>query len=49
LPPKGILVTSGILGSQARTLISAFAHAKIPLHHLVLEEEWACVIFQEIP
>jgi ribosomal protein L11 methyltransferase len=49
LSPNGILVTSGILGSQARTLISAFAHAKIPLHNLVLEEEWACVIFQEIP
>jgi ribosomal protein L11 methyltransferase len=49
LSPSGILVTSGILGSQTRTLIRAFARGKIPLHRLVLEEEWACVIFRVTP
>ena len=47
LSPNGVLVTSGILGAQARTLIRAFARAKMPLQRLVLEEEWACVIFGE--
>ena len=47
LSPNGILVTSGILGTQARTLIRAYAREKIPLQHLVLEEEWACVILGE--
>jgi ribosomal protein L11 methyltransferase len=46
LSPRGILVTSGVLGSQSRTLIRAFALGKMPLHRLVLEEEWACIIFQ---
>jgi ribosomal protein L11 methyltransferase len=49
LSPRGILVTSGILDSQTRTLIRAFALGKMPLHRLVLEEEWACVIFQAAP
>ncbi len=48
LSPNGILVTSGILGTQARTLIRAYAREKIPLQHLVLEEEWACVILIQI-
>jgi ribosomal protein L11 methyltransferase len=47
--PGGILVTSGILGSQARNLIKAFGRGKIPLHLLILEEEWACVVFQGNP
>ena len=47
LSPNGVLVTSGILGSQSRDLIKAFAREKIPLLTLVLEEEWACVIFGE--
>jgi ribosomal protein L11 methylase PrmA len=47
LSPNGFLVTSGILGSQSRDLIKAFAREKIPLLTLVLEEEWACIIFGE--
>lgn len=47
LYPKGILVASGILDTQARTLIRAYAREKIPLLHLILEEEWACVILGE--
>jgi ribosomal protein L11 methyltransferase len=46
LSPNGFLVTSGILGSQSRDLIRAFAKGKIPLLTLVLEEEWACVVFR---
>ena len=46
LSPNGVLVTSGILGSQSRDLIKAFAREKISLWTLVLEEEWACVIFR---
>jgi ribosomal protein L11 methyltransferase len=46
LSPGGILVTSGILNSQARTLLRAFGREKIPLQYLILEEEWACVVFQ---
>lgn len=44
--PGGILVASGILITQARTLIRTFGREKIPLHYLILEEEWACVVFQ---
>ena len=46
LTPGGILITSGILGAQARNLIRTFAREKIPLQRLILEEEWACVVFQ---
>jgi ribosomal protein L11 methyltransferase len=45
LLPGGILVTSGVLGSQAGSLIRTLAREKIPLETLILEEEWACVIF----
>lgn len=45
----GVLVTSGVLGSQAGPLIRAYAREKIPLETLVLEEEWACVIFHSNP
>jgi ribosomal protein L11 methyltransferase len=44
--PGGVLVTSGILGSQARNLIKVFGREKMPLQRLILEEEWACVVFQ---
>ncbi|MEW6184539.1 MAG: 50S ribosomal protein L11 methyltransferase [Thermodesulfobacteriota bacterium] len=46
LAPKGILVTSGVLGSQAGLLIRTLAREKVPLETLILEEEWACVIFR---
>ena len=49
LLPGGILITSGILGSQTRNLIRAFGREKIPLQLLVLEEEWACVVFRITP
>jgi ribosomal protein L11 methyltransferase len=48
LTPGGILITSGILGSQARSLIRAFGREKIPLQLLILEEEWACVVFRQL-
>jgi ribosomal protein L11 methyltransferase len=49
LSPDGALVVSGILETQARTLIKTFGREKIPLQRLILEEEWACVVFQINP
>lgn len=49
LSSGGILITSGILGSQARDLIRAFGREKMPLQLLILEEEWACVVFHVNP
>ena len=45
LSPKGVLVASGILSTQARSLISTFVRNKIPFRTLYLEEEWACALF----
>jgi len=49
LSPMGVLVTSGVLGSQARSLISPFIRSKLAFLGLHLEEEWACVLFQSSP
>jgi len=45
LSPGGALVVSGVLESQAGSLIRIFTRAKIPFRRLILEEEWACIIF----
>lgn len=45
----GRLVASGILDSQAKTLIGAFGREKILFESLILEEEWACVLFRSTP
>jgi ribosomal protein L11 methyltransferase len=49
LSPLGILVTSGVLASQARLLISPFMRNKLAFLGMDLEEEWACIRFQAIP
>lgn len=49
LSPKGVLVTSGILDSQARTLISSFVKNKLAFLGSHFEEEWACILFQATP
>lgn len=46
LGSKGILVVSGVLDSQARSLISHFVRNKLAFLGLTLEEEWACILFQ---
>jgi ribosomal protein L11 methyltransferase len=49
LSPLGILVTSGVLASQARSLISPFMRNKLAFLGIDLEEEWACIRFQAVP
>ncbi|MBI5602735.1 MAG: 50S ribosomal protein L11 methyltransferase [Deltaproteobacteria bacterium] len=49
LSPKGVLVTSGILDSQARSLISSFVKNKLAFLGSHFEEEWACILFQARP
>lgn len=49
LSPSGVLVTSGILDSQARSLISPFAKTKLAFLGSHFEEEWACILFQATP
>ncbi len=48
LSPKGVLVASGILDTQARSLISTFSRQKLALRRLNLEEEWACILFDNL-
>jgi ribosomal protein L11 methyltransferase len=45
LSPKGFLIVSGFLDSQARSVIKAMAREKNPFYCLYLEEEWACALF----
>jgi ribosomal protein L11 methyltransferase len=47
LSPLGVLVTSGVLASQARSLISSFLRNKIAFIGMDLEDEWACIRFQK--
>jgi ribosomal protein L11 methyltransferase len=49
LAPGGILVTSGVLATQARSLISTFMRSKLAFLGMDLEEEWACIRFQSLP
>ena len=48
LSPNGVLVASGILETQARSLISTFGRQKLALRRLNLEEEWACILFDKL-
>ena len=48
LSPQGVLVASGVLDTQARSLISAFGRQKLALRRLNLEEEWACILFDKL-
>lgn len=49
LAPGGILVTSGVLASQTRSLISPFLRNRLAFLGMDLEEEWACLRFQSLP
>jgi ribosomal protein L11 methyltransferase len=46
LVSKGILVVSGVLDSQAKSLISHFVRKRLAFLGSHLEEEWACILFQ---
>jgi len=46
LVPGGRLVTSGVLDTQAKTLIHAYLRQGFLFDSLLLEEEWASVLFR---
>jgi ribosomal protein L11 methyltransferase len=49
LSPKAILVTSGFLQDQARSLIGTFLRHKLAFLRLHLQEDWGCALFQAAP
>jgi ribosomal protein L11 methyltransferase len=49
LSPKGVLVLSGLLQTQAKEIIRACALQKLTFQCLFLDEEWACALFYKEP